>query len=68
MFFKKRVFFFIKNIAENKEVLRKSGKLDYLEWILDAEDIRSLKKLKFVREYRMKTKIYIMGLPKKVRD
>lgn len=48
----------IRNIAENKEVLRKSGKLDYLEWILDAEDIRSLKKLKFVREYRMKTKIY----------
>lgn len=48
----------IKNIANNKEMLRKSGKLDYLEWILDAEDIKSLKKLKFVREYRMKTKIY----------
>lgn len=48
----------IKNIANNKEMLRKSGKLNYLEWLLNAENIQSLKKLKFVREYRIKTKIY----------
>ncbi len=48
----------IKNISDNKETLQKSGKFDYLEWILDAENVQSLKKLKYVREYRMKTKIY----------
>lgn len=48
----------IKNISKNKETLKKSGKFDYLEWILDAENVQSLKKLKYVREYRIKTKIY----------
>ena len=48
----------IKNIAANKEILKKSGKLNYLEWILDAEDINSLKKQKYVRSYILKTKIY----------
>ncbi|MBR0348594.1 MAG: hypothetical protein IIX16_03050 [Clostridia bacterium] len=50
----------IENVDSNRCDLESTGLFKYLKWLIDAEDIRKLQKVKSVRMYKLKTKIYKM--------